>query len=213
LGVPSPFRALVALLVAVAVTGVAVAAGVALRSPDETETTTRPLAARLASIDTTTSVVRRGPFCSAVPAADVRAAVDDTSPQGRTWANGEPLGTAKDVAHEYGCAWTAASGAVASAWVFAPPVTVQRGQELVRSARSTKGCSPLTGAATFGSPSVALSCASGGTTTLSYRGLFGDAWLVCQLAVPTAGAAAASDLADRWCASVLTAAGPQPTAD
>jgi hypothetical protein len=199
------------MLVAVVVTGLAVAAGVVLRSPDEPTTTARPLSARLASIDTGTSVVRRGPFCSAVPAADAQAAVDDASPKTRTWTNGEPLGTAKDVAHEYGCEWTGASGTVASGWVFAPPVTVVRGQELVRSARSTKGCSPLTGAATFGSPSVALSCASGGTTTLSYRGLFGDAWLVCQLAVPTADAAAASDLADRWCASVLTAAGPQPT--
>lgn len=195
-------RAVIALVVATVATGAAVAAGVLLRSP-EPAPVARPLATRLASLDTTTAVVRRAAWCDRVPAADVRAAVDDPSPQLSSWANGDPLGSSRDVAHEFGCSWRAASGATASGWVFAPPVTVERGQELVASAQAQPGCTPLPGAAAFGSPAVALSCAAGGVTTLSYRGLFGDAWLVCALAGPAPDPA----LADRWCASVLRAAG------
>jgi hypothetical protein len=205
LGVPPLSRALLALLVAVVVTGAAVTVGVVLHSPAPTHpTTTRPLATRLSSVDTTTAAVRRGAFCDAVPAGDVHAAVDDDSPQLASWSNGDPLPSGHDVAHEFGCSWTAGSGAVASAWVFAPPITVQRGQELGASARAQRGCTPVPGAAAFGSPTVALSCTAGGTTTLSYRGLFGDAWLVCQLA--GSRAADPADVADRWCASVLAAA-------
>jgi hypothetical protein len=108
------------------------------------------------------------------------------------------------VAQEFGCSWTGGSGTVASGWVFAPPVTVERAQELVAAARSAKGCAPLPGAATYGSPSVALTCTAGGVTTLSFQGLFGDAWLVCRLA--GSRAADPANVADRWCASVLLAA-------
>jgi hypothetical protein len=174
----------------------------------------RPLATPLASLDAATAVVRREAWCDRVPAGDVRAAVHDDSPQLTIWSNGDPLGSSRDVAHEFGCSWKAASGEVASGWVFAPPVTVQRGQELLASARARRGCAPLTGAAAFGSPSLALSCAAGGMTTISYRGLFGDAWLVCELSAPTgANGAGLAQLADRWCASVLTAAGPGAAGD
>ena len=202
----SPFRVAGALLVAVLATGAAVATGVVLHSPDEKPVTRRPLATRLASLDTATTAVRRGAFCDAVPAADARAAVDDDSPELSTWSNGDQLGSTQDVSHEFGCSWTGGSGTVASGWVFAPPVTVQRAQELVASATAQPGCTPLAGAAAYGSPSVALSCTTDGTTTLSYRGLFGDAWLVCQLA--GSRAADPADTADRWCASVLKAASP-----
>jgi hypothetical protein len=168
----------------------------------------RPLARGLASIDTTTAVVRRGAFCDDVPDADAQADLDDTSPDLSTWANGDQLESSQDVSHEYGCSWTAANGSVASGWVFAPPVTLERAQELVASAKSQPGCTPLPGAAPFGSPSVALTCTTGGTPTLSYRGLFGDAWLVCQLAAPRAtDPAGLAATADRWCATVLQAAG------
>ena len=206
---PSPFRAALSLVVALAVTGGAVAAGVVLRSPSTSSPrppAARPLATRLASLDTSTVGVRRSPFCDAVPATDVRAALGGAPPTAATWSNGDPLPGTRDVAHEFGCSWTAASGPVGAAWVFAPPVTVQRGQELVASARAQRGCTPLPGAAAFGSPSVALTCRAGGRTTVSYRGLFGDAWLVCQLAGDPADAADLADLADRWCASVLAAA-------
>jgi hypothetical protein len=204
--VPSPFRAALALVVALVATGAAVAAGVTLRSPSSSEPDTppRPLATRLASVETGTVAVRRAAFCDAVPAADVRAAVGDDAPTAAAWSNGDVLPGTRDVAHEFGCSWTARSGPVATAWVFAPPVTVRRGQELVAAAQAQPGCTPVAGAAAFGSPSVALTCTAGGRTTVSYRGLFGDAWLVCQL-TGSPGTDAA-DVADRWCASVLTAA-------
>ncbi|GAA1964698.1 hypothetical protein GCM10009798_26150 [Nocardioides panacihumi] len=199
-----------ALILAVAATGAAITVGVVRDSPRpaapsaSTGPTTQPLATGLGSVDTSTAAVRRGPFCDAVPGADVQAAVDDPSPSAATWSNGDQLGSGTDVAHEYGCSWTAPAGTAASGWVFAPPVTVQRAQELVASAKSRPGCKPLPGAATFGSPSIALTCTTGGKTTLSYRGLFGDAWLVCQLAGSRATDPA--DVADRWCASVLRSA-------
>jgi len=201
--VPSPSRAVRALVVALVATGGAVAAGVVLHSPDPGPTR-RPLAARLASVDTTTVVVRRAAWCDDMADTDVHAAVDDTSPEASSWANGDPLGASRDVAHEFGCSWKGASGVTAAGWVFAPPVTVERAQELVASAQAQPGCAPLTGAAAFGTPWVALTCTAEGATTLSYRGLFGDAWLVCTLGGTTAPDA---DLADRWCASVLRAAG------
>ena len=208
----SPFRVFGALLLAVVATGVTVTTGVVLHSPADEEPATRPLPTRLDSIDTATAVVRRGSFCDAVPPADARAAVDDPSPELSTWSNGDQLGSGQDVSHEFGCSWTAGSGAVASGWVFAPPVTVERAQELVASAKSQPGCTAVPGAAAYGSPSIALTCTKDGTTTQSYRGLFGDAWLVCELSGPrgadTAANADTADTADRWCASVLTAAGP-----
>lgn len=200
----APSRVVRALLLALVATGAAVATGIALHSPEE-ESAARPLATRLASIDTATAVVRRASFCADVPAADARAAVDDTSPELSSWDNGDPLGSGRDVAHEFGCSWSGDSGAVASGWVFAPPVTVQRAQGLVAAAQSEPGCAPLPGAARFGSPSIALTCTANGTTTQSYRGLFGDAWLVCQLTGSRARDLAG--IADHWCASVLTAAG------
>ncbi|SFC83476.1 hypothetical protein SAMN04487968_11248 [Nocardioides terrae] len=200
---PSPSRAVLALVAALVATGGAVTAGVALRSP-EPAPTSHPLATRLASIDTTTAVVRREAWCDDLAAADVHAAVDDSSPKASSWANGDPLGASRDVAHEFGCSWVGASGVTAAGWVFAPPVTVARADELVASAQAQPGCSPLAGAAAFGSPAVALTCTADGATTLSYRGLFGDAWLVCTLGGATASE---PDLADRWCASVLRAAG------
>jgi hypothetical protein len=200
--VASRFRVIAAVLLAAGLTGGAIAAWAISRSP-EPAPAAQPLATTLASIDTTKITVSREAFCDAVPAGDAQAAVDDSSAKKSAWSNGDPLGNRRDVAHEYGCSWTAGSGAVAAGWVFAPPVTAERAAELVASAQSGRGCTPLAGAAQFGSPSVALACTRRGTTTLSYRGLFGDAWLVCELT----GSAAAdpTDVAGRWCASVLTA--------
>ncbi|MEG3093508.1 hypothetical protein U1703_18875, partial [Sphingomonas sp. PB1R3] len=58
----------------------------------------------------------------------------------------------------------------------------------------------------YGVPSLALACVDGGTRVLSYRGLFGDAWLTCQLTAPeTVAAAAHEDRTGRWCVSVASA--------
>jgi hypothetical protein len=54
---------------------------------------------------------------------------------------------------------------------------------------------------------VALTCTNKqGTSRASYRGLFGDAWLVCEVEQPAGAAADALDVAGRWCVGVLQAA-------
>lgn len=217
---PVRSRAARALAVATAATALVVAGGLVVRDPDgpTPAAPADPLATTLSSLDTRTAVVRRQPFCDAVPAAAVRAvtapaagsangAAGGAAATATAWANGDRLPTASgaEVAHEDGCSWTVPDGATASAWVFAPPVTPDRARRLVASASGVKGCEPVAGAAAYGSPSAALSCVDGDRTTVSYRGLFGDAWLVCTLSAPTA--AALPELADRWCARVLLAAG------
>jgi hypothetical protein len=58
---------------------------------------------------------------------------------------------------------------------------------------------------------VALTCTNQqGTTRTSYRGLFGDAWLVCEVEQPAGATADPLDLAGRWCVGVLEAAGGTP---
>jgi hypothetical protein len=215
--VPARSRAARRLLVgavAVVATGAAVAAGVVLREPDQRPAPPAdPLATRLAAIDTGTAVVRRAPFCGAVPPAATVAATAGRSPELTSWSNGDRLrvGSGTEVAHEYGCSWRSPSGTVAAAWVFAPPVTPQRGRELATAAAGA-GCRQLTGAAAYGDPSAALTCTSGTRTTVSYRGLFGDAWLVCELtATDPSAVTGLPDLADRWCAQVLLAAGAEGT--
>lgn len=185
-------RWLGALLTASVVTLVPVGVGVAVRAPDVPEPD--PLATPLSAVDTTVIAVPRAPLCPLVAGRDV-AAVAGAGATLRSWDNGDLLPGGSDVGHEYGCSWTGPSG-TAAAWVFAPPATTDRAADLIGSAGSEDGCAPIAGAPAYGDPTVALQC--GGT--LSYRGLFGDAWLVCTLTTTDA------DLAGRWCASVLAGA-------
>jgi hypothetical protein len=114
-----------------------------------------------------------------------------------------------DVAHEFGCSWSAADGGEARGWVFAPPVTAAQARRLVRTAARTTGCTELPDAAVFGTPSVAVTCTDGATQTVSYRGLFGDAWLACSLqGVGPVDPVELAERADRWCATVVTSSTP-----
>lgn len=200
-----------ALVFSLAVTALLVVGGVALLGPSESEPEApRPLPVALESLDTTTLVVRRAAFCDAVPDSDVAAAVGTGEVDATAYGNGDlaMVGGSEDVAHEYGCAWTAEDGRAAAAWVFAPPVTAQRAAELAAAAAT--GCEALTAPA-YGSPTAAVACptADPARVTVSFRGLFGDAWLACSL---TGDAAEPReelvDRAGRWCATVALAAGP-----
>jgi hypothetical protein len=180
----------------VLVTAIAVAIGV-LRTSSEPPAPVDPLAVRLASVDTTTMTVRRAAFCDGL--ADAAAATLGASVASQaSWEPGDRTQLAphvKDVADEYGCAWTSAAGAVARAWVFAPPVTRDRAADLAAT-KPTGGCRPAAGMPAFGAPTSALTC--GDTTVV--RGLFGDAWLSCSLASHDL------DLVGRWCLAVAQAA-------
>ena len=188
------------LAVAIVASTLAVGIGVWVSSPATPPAT--PLAHTLATLDTTTMTLERAPFCDRVTGADVAAALGAAPTAETAWKNGDkvPLGSTTDVAHEYGCQWSTADHA-AAAWIFAPPVTVAEADTLIDAATKVEGCTPIAGAPAFGSPSVALTC--GGT--VSYRGLYGDAWLVCTLGGPAA-VAEVTATAPRWCASVALAA-------
>ena len=186
-------------------------------SPSETSTP-------LAEFATEALVVRRESICAdagrdavdagAVDPGAVEEALEGEPEASSSYDNGEPARLTEgvtDVAHEFGCVWRRADGTSARAWVFAPPVTVDRARLLVRGALTAPGCSPVPDAPAFGRPSVAVLCRGDGALEVSYRGLFGDAWLSCALEVPARGLdrAALLDGAGRWCVAVATAAGPQ----
>ena len=156
-------------------------------------------------------VVKRDAFCSGVDPAAVEEALGSEPDASSSYGNGEPARVTtglKDVAHEFACAWQGADGALARAWVFAPPITVVQARNLAAAARTAPGCGVLPGAPAFGRPSTGAVCRADGTLEASYRGLFGDAWLACSLAVPAAGAdpKELADRAGRWCVTVAEAA-------
>lgn len=217
-----PFKALLAVVLTVA----CVALGVTFTTPRH-HAAADPLAEGLSSVDTTRMTVRRAAFCSRVPAATVAAALGSPARTTASWRPGQTMriGTKiKDVVDEYGCSWATTAGATARAWVFAPPIARDRAAALVKvkpsgcqvlrqpAASRPASLTPAPATATpsspgassaanppvaFGSPTSALTC---GDSTL-LRGLFGDAWLSCEL--PTTDV----ELAGRWCLAVARAAG------
>jgi hypothetical protein len=174
---------------------------------------TPPKPTPLASYDGTVAHVQRVSFCSRIPDAAVADAVGDKVTTSH-YGNGERLPGSEDVSHEYGCVFTG-SDVVARSWVFVPPVTPARAAELASAARGMPGCAEVP-AAKFGSPAVGTLCHGGGRATVTFRGLFGDAWLACSLAAPTtadtpAGTRAAAEealvaKAGNWCVQVATTA-------
>lgn len=160
----------------------------------------------LESYDVEGVAVLRSPFCDRVSPTGIEHALDSAAASHRDYGNGDrvrlPDGT-RAIAHEYGCEWTGTDGVTARAWVFVPPVTRARARRLVDEALSGR-CS-RTGTGGFGTPSVATRCRTDEGVQRSWRGLFGDAWLVCTLT--------GADPADvrevrtsEWCVSVLDAA-------
>jgi hypothetical protein len=201
------------LLVAGVVTAVAVGGGVVAlgrdddqQAPVEESFTTTPLA----TYDATGVLVTRGAFCDAIDDRQVSAALDGDAADSLAWENGDTIDVGngvEDVAHEFGCRYTAENGTIAQAWVFAPPVDAAGAQRLVKAAGKATGCEAGSGPA-FGAPTLALTCTTkDGVVRASYRGLFGDAWLVCEVVRPAGADWDVVDRAGRWCAGVLEAAG------
>jgi len=203
-------KALLALLFALALTAAVVTAVVLSRSPEEPDRESPTYESTpLTDYDTAGVGVVRDSFCAAVPEEAVEEALGVAPVSSTAYDNGDRarLGDGlRDVAHEFGCGWTA-PGTVVRAWVFAPPVTPRSARELARSAREEPGCQPVAEAPDFGKRTAALVCEDGDRQEASYRGLFGDAWLTCTL---TAGSGVPRpELVDRagsWCVAVLEAA-------
>jgi len=150
--------------------------------------------------------VSRSPFCDRVSPTGIEHALDAPAASHRDYGNGDrvrlPDGS-RTIAHEYGCEWSTDDGVTARAWVFVPPVTRGRAGRLVDEALSGR-CS-RTGSGQFGSPSVAARCRTDEGVERSWRGLFGDAWLVCTLSGPRASDAT-EPRTSAWCVSALEAA-------
>lgn len=208
-----------ALLLSALLTLVPVAIGVA--KSGDTTLSREPTAYRavaLADFDTTKAVVQRAPFCDLVPAAAVEEALG-TEATVAAYGNGErsdalPGG---DVSHEYGCRYspgedadtgtaTDGTGGEARGWVFAPPVTVDTARQIAAGAAQAP-CTALPDAPAYGEPSAGVVCPGDGVQSVSFRGLFGDAWLACSLTLPASVAQEELvDRAGRWCVAVAQAA-------
>jgi hypothetical protein len=210
------------LAAAVVLTAAAVGVGIALhgggggggegpREPSASAAAGTPLSA----YDTSTVAVDRSAFCSGLQPADVTAALGGEPESSSSYGNGQRgqlTRTVEDVAHEYSCTWVGPDGATARGWVFAPPVTPGEARALAKAAAREPGCDALPGAPDFGSPTAAIACTGAGDQRVSFRGLFGDAWLACSVSAPrTAGLTqdALVDRAGRWCVSVARAASRQ----
>jgi hypothetical protein len=216
------------LLASAAVTAVAVAVGLAVTGPDEGSPQIAERApavvaeppASLADMETRGLAALRAPFCAGITRESVEDALGGEATRAEAYENGETAAlTPKvtDVAHEHGCLWSDGR-TTARGWVFAPPVTPGRARGLADSAAAGRGCSRVPEAPTLGEPGVALVCERGGVREASYRGLLGDAWLVCSTTAPRAlDAAEHLDRTSAWCAAVVTAAtgatGAPSTAD
>ena len=164
----------------------------------------------LATYDATGVLVTRGAFCDAIDDRQVSAALDGDPADSSSWDNGDTIDIGngvEDVAHEFGCRYTAEDGTIAQAWVFAPPVDAAGAQRLVKVAGKATGCETGSGPA-FGAPTLTLTCTTkDGVVRASYRGLFGDAWLVCEVVRPAGADWDVVDRAGRWCVGALQAAG------
>jgi hypothetical protein len=161
----------------------------------------------LTSYDAREAAVVRGPFCDRLSPTGVEHALGAVPEGGEQWENGDrvrlPDGT-RDRVHEFGCRWTGEDGSVATAYLFVPPVTPRQARSLARDSIGA-GCSTFA-AQGFGRPNVATRCVDDeATTELTYRGLFGDAWVVCSLQAP-GDPASLPTRASAWCVEVLEAA-------
>lgn len=179
-------------------------------SPDSTPSTSpTPSATPLAERDLAGVRLSRDAFCGNLAETAAGAAVGGAVSSSREQVSGDRVAVApgvRDVVHENSCAYVGADGDEARAWVFAPPVTPAAARSLVREASSAKGCRVPEPSPAFGKPSVALVCRSGSTTTVSYRGLFGDAWLTCSLTAPGRVTEELTSRAEQWCGEVVDAA-------
>lgn len=213
--------ALQKLVTAGAVTGFALGVGLLVTAGDDGTTSTTSttgtaaphvtptsLSTPLADFETTGLAVQRAAFCDLVPQAALAAALGGPPEDSASYVDGQRAAVTAsltDVAQEYDCTWSAGTGkdqATARAWVFAPPISPQLGTRLAREQVQADGCRRLHGSPAYGDPSAATLCRTRAGREVSYRGLFGDAWLSCSVT----GGSGLADRVDPWCVAVAQAA-------
>ena len=208
------------LLLATALTATAVGGGVVLFTDDDSGgEPAQATSAPLSSFDTSRLTVLRTGFCDGVADSAVEEALGAAPDHDSSYANGDRVRLTekvRDRAHEHGCVWST-GGVTAAGWVFAPPVPRATAETLIRRARGAKSCEAVPDAPAFGDPSVGLVCTGDRGVEVSFRGLFGDAWLVCGIRSPNVSAGQtlddAVDRTGRWCVAVAKAASALPTTE
>ncbi|MEP7091188.1 MAG: hypothetical protein ABI776_13900 [Nocardioidaceae bacterium] len=207
-----------ALAVLVVFAAVAVVVGVLLTRSDHGGISAGPSRPPIPSPspDLSALAIERAPFCDRLDKGDVREALAAPVTGADSYRSGERVLVAPgvaDIAHELDCTFHALTGVEARVWVFAQPVTRSTAVRTARDVRRARGCRPLTGAPAYGTPSGSTVCPAptpyGQQVTL--RGLFGDAWLSCQLT--TSGTEPRAEVvtrAERWCVQVATTLGSRP---
>ena len=207
---------LLGLLLAALVTGGVVVVGtVTAKEPVRDEEPFRTTA--LEDFDAAGLVVRRASFCSAIDPRQVEAALGAAPEAEKSWSNGDRIEVSegiRDVVHEYGCEYDA-DGTTARAWVFAPPITARRARQLLTKSPVPKDVCQQMSSPGFGDPSAGWACLGLRETVATYRGLFGDAWLTCELRTgrEESDPLGLYERAGSWCVGVLQAASSGPTAE
>ncbi|HEX4978335.1 MAG TPA: hypothetical protein VFV40_10765 [Nocardioides sp.] len=162
-------------------------------------------------VDLSNLPVRRTLDCSVLDEDSVREALGAPLTLRQGYASGDRVEVApgvSDVVAEHGCVFRSPR-ADARVWVFSAPVGTAYARLLVREARRAPGCSPRPDETGFGDPTLTDVCTGGDpvTGTATLRGLFGDAWLTCRLAVEEEPAEVVLDRAQRWCVEVAATLG------
>ena len=191
-----------------AVTGalllVAAAACSAEPTPEQPATEPTAESTPLADYDTSAVAIVRSDFCDRVSDDAIIAAIGDDASDKQAWQPGERLPDNRDIGNEFGCAWTAGP-VTARGWVFAPPITPERADDLASEVVGLT-CKPLRSAASLGDPGVAQNCVlNTGARLVGFYGLIGDAWVSCEISGLTGTAPEAGDLVGEWCVAVLEA--------
>jgi hypothetical protein len=204
-------------VVTLALTAAVVAVGlVVLTGGEDDDPSARPSPSptRLDKVDLSDLPIARQPFCAALDEGDVEDALGTPVSATGHYDSGDRVrltAAVRDLSHEYNCTFSGSAGTQARAWVFAEPVTARVATRIAAQARSAKGCRPVQAAPTFGTPTVSTLCQAGGSRVVSLRGLFGDAWLTCQLTAPATEAAPETvRRAEQWCVRVATTVGARP---
>lgn len=176
------------------------ASGCLTASPKEPVATATPIA----KLKTADMIIPRQAFCQEVPKTAITTAIKGTVDNAREWTNGEE-GATGDVAQEFGCEWKSEAGFTARAWVYARPITKKYAGRVIAETSAHQMCHPAA-PPQFGAPSQLQICQlGGGVLRVRHAGLFGDAFLTCEVSEPTADVARLRGRADRWCVSVAQA--------
>ena len=165
----------------------------------------------LTALDTAGMAVPRAAFCERVAPADAQRALGGEVASSTSYGNGDRAqltARVRDVAHEFGCTWTARGrDPRAGVGLHSPGDPGAGPRSCGARPRSGGAAAVLPWAPAFGSPSVAVRCREPGPRVrTTFSGLFGDAWLSCELDVAGRRVAGLADRTGQWCVTVARAA-------